>query len=182
MKILLKELSPGVNTFTFEIPQVDLDAMVKEADDLYFARAGAAKVEFGVEKIDDILTLRGSVHGDAGFECARCLKENARSISVPVRWTLVPKSAVVVPGMSAEEEVELTTDDLDVSFFDGEEVDLLELAREAVLLDLDPAPRCEVDSCEFQAYAAAPSEEAEPEIDPRWAPLMAMKDKLKKQN
>lgn len=184
MKILVRELSAGENPFDFQVPVGELHGVVRDADELYYARHDGAQVGMVVDKIDEILSVRGRItSAGCGFECARCLQENAYPLDIRLRWTLVPRSTVArSAGLSAEEEVELTTDDLDVSFFDGEEVDLMEIVREAILLELDPAPRCEVDSCEFRGYAPPPSHEAEPESDPRWAPLQAMKDKLKNRN
>jgi uncharacterized metal-binding protein YceD (DUF177 family) len=184
VKILVRELSAGENPFDFEVPVAELNSFVSDADDLYYARNAGGHVMMIVDKVDEILSVRGRIQGaSCGFECARCLKENARPLDIRLRWTLVPRSTIArAASLSPEEEVELTTDDLDVSFFDGDEIDLMEIVREAILLELDPAPRCEVDSCEFQGYAAPPSPEAEPEIDPRWAPLQAMKEKLKNKN
>jgi uncharacterized metal-binding protein YceD (DUF177 family) len=184
VKILVRELSAGENPFDFQVPVGELHSVVRDADDLYYAREHGSQVVMVVDKVDEILSVRGRITSTGcGFECARCLKENERPLDIRLRWTLVPRSTIArSASLSAEEEVELTTDDLDVSFFDGEEIDLMEIVREAILLELDPAPRCEVDSCEFQGYAARPSPEAEPEIDPRWAPLQAMKEKLKHKN
>jgi uncharacterized metal-binding protein YceD (DUF177 family) len=184
VKILVRELSAGENPFDFEVPVNELNSFVSDADDLYYARNAGGHVMMIVDKVDEILSVRGRITSTScGFECARCLKENERPLDIRLRWTLVPRSTIArAASLSPEEEVELTTDDLDVSFFDGDEIDLMEIVREAILLELDPAPRCEVDSCEFQGYAAAPSSEAEPEIDPRWAPLQAMKEKLKNKN
>jgi uncharacterized protein len=180
MKIHLKELQEGSNALAFDLSQDELNQFVSEADDLYFARHGGAKVEMTIDRVNDLLSVRGRVDGDAGFECARCLRENARPVAIRLRWTMVPRKQLMGGGATSDEEVALTTDDLEVSFYEGEELDLTDLVREAILLDLDPAPRCEVDGCEFAEYTtASPVPEGEP-VDPRWAPLAALKDKLRK--
>jgi uncharacterized protein len=178
MKIEIRELRDGSNPAVFEVPQEDLDTIVKEADPLYFARDGAAKVDLTVDRVDDLLSVRGRIDASAGYECARCLTENARPIAMQLRWTLVPRSELA-GGLSSDEEIGLTTDDLEVSFYEGEEIDLGELVRESLLLELDSAPRCGVDSCVFSTYTTASAEPADAPADPRWAPLQALRGKVR---
>ena len=62
--------------------------------------------------------------------------------------------------------------------YEGEEVDLGELAREAILLELPPIPRCadnEVCTREFDDEPKA-SKDA---VDPRWGPIQAMLESKK---
>lgn len=178
MKIEIRELRDGSNPAVFEVPEAELNAIVKEADALYFARSGGAKVDLTVDRVDDLLSVRGTIDAMAGFECARCLTENERPIAMKLRWTLVPRTELS-GGLSNDEEVGLTTDDLEVSFYEGEEIDLGDLVREALLLELDPAPRCGVDSCVFTTYTTASAEPADAPVDPRWAPLAALRGKVR---
>jgi uncharacterized protein len=180
MKVQVQELRPGYNPLPFTIPEAVLHGIVQDADLLYFARSGGASVDFTIEKLDEVLMLRGTISATVGFECASCLAEQERPLAVTLHWTLLPKTYLAGSGVSKEEEVELTTDDLDVSFFEGEEINLGELAREAILLELDPAPRCGLDTCGRLAYPTAPSEDAASaaSVDPRWAPLLALRDRL----
>jgi len=183
MKIHLQELGDGPRRFDFDIEEATFQTYLKEVDELYYARNGALEARLEVEKIDDLILLSGKVSGRAGFECARCLKDLDRPIDMSLRWTFVPRKSMLSGGLTAEEEYELTADDLDVSFFDGDEIDLQDVVREAILLELDTAPRCAIDDCAGNLYGSAssqpdsaPSEEA---IDPRWAKLAEMKANLK---
>ena len=115
------------------------------------------------------------------FECARCLAERKRGLDMRVRWTLVPASQITSGSVSAEEEQELTSDDLDVSFYTGDEVDLGELARETLLLELEPCPRCDVDECEGDRYLSPPPEADEVVAeDARWAQLGTLRAEMAK--
>lgn len=183
MKIHLQELGDGPRRFDFDIAAGTFEKYLKEVDELYFTKDEALRVRLELEKIDDLILLSGQVSGEAGFECARCLKDNDRSIALSMRWTFVPRKSMLSGGMTAEEEYELTADDLDVSFFDGDEIDLADVVREAILLELDAVPRCEVDACDESVYRSASSQpdsaRSEDAMDPRWAKLAEMKANLK---
>ena len=58
-----------------------------------------------------------------------------------------------------------------------------DLGDEAILLDLAPVPKCQVDSCTAVEYLRASAEEAEtPLPDPRWAALRALQAQTTKKN
>ncbi len=175
MKIHIRELNEGSNLRRFEIPPDRFEQILREVDDLYRAEGAPCVAEIDVQRVDSLLSLRGTVDGDAAFSCARCLADRPRAIDLSLHWTLLPKEEIAA-GLSPDEEVELTAEDLDTSFYDPEaEIDLEALVREAILLELEPIPRCDVDDCEASAYGDAPAEpEGEPRLDPRWAPLAAM--------
>ncbi len=178
MKIVIRELREGSNPIRFKISAPLLDEIVKSMDELYAARS-EGEVDLDVQKYDELMHVRGSVVAPVSFECARCLAERERTLEVPLHWTLMPKRQIDNP---SKEEIELSTDDLDTSFYEGEEVDLAELAREAILLELEAVPRCGPDeACAADDYLSTPEEVSAPKADPRWGPLQEMLAK-KKQN
>jgi uncharacterized protein len=116
--------------------------------------------------------LLGKINARAEVDCARCLK----TISVPVNAEF-DVAYVPAEDYASSTAAELQEEDLSLSVFDGETIDLDELVREQLLLAL-PAralcgddckglcPKCGVnrnaDSCDC----------ASAEIDPRWAGLL----------
>lgn len=173
MKIVIRELREGSNPIRFEMSATQVDEIVKDMDELYASHADA-DVDLDIQKYNELMHLRGTVRAPIQFECARCLTERHRDLTIPLHWTLLPKAQVDAP---SKEEIELTTDDLDTSFYEGEEVDLGELAREAILLAIDPAPRCSADEeCEADRYLSEPEP---PREDPRWGPLKELLAKKK---
>lgn len=182
MKISTKEIREGSNRFDFEIDAIALQAFLQEVDDLYVGQGASLPLSMEIRKTRGILQVRCEVATRVAFECARCLRPSERAFETLLDWTLIPASQLQSDSLSDEEEVELTSDDLNVSFFRGEEIDLQDLVRELILLELDPIPTCAVDDCLGSAYlSASPEEEAaEPTIDPRWGPLAALQQKMKK--
>lgn len=77
---------------------------------------------------------------------------------------------------AADEEVELSEDELDVAFYDGGAVDLGEAVAETLLLNLDPYPRCAAAEQALREAGVKSEEEARAESSP-FAALAALKGK-----
>ena len=116
--------------------------------------------------------LRGTITARAEVDCDRCLK----SVDIPVE-TDFDVTYVPAADYGAEPEAaELQEDDLGLSIFDGESIDVDELVREQVLLTLPTRALCGEDCkglCPVcgedrnkEACACEPTE-----VDPRWAAL-----------
>jgi uncharacterized protein len=115
--------------------------------------------------------LRGRVTARAEVDCDRCLK----SVSIPVETdfdvTYVPEE-----DYRASEAAELQEEDLSLSVFDGETIDVDELVREQLLLALPSRALCTEEckglcpTCGADLNAAACGCETK-EVDPRWAGL-----------
>ena len=119
--------------------------------------------------------VRGRVEARVQAECDRCL----RPLEIPVDSRF--KLEYVTPeDYQAQQAVELTEEDLDLSVFDGEVIDIDDLVTEEILLTLPDhvlciedckgiCPICGVDrnlvACECQSA----------DIDPRWAGLKELK-------
>ncbi len=81
--------------------------------------------------------------------------------------------------VSAEEEIELSEGELDVTFYDGASVDLGEAVAETLSLALDPYPRAPDAEAELRDAGVKTEEEQRMESSP-FAGLAALKDKLGK--
>lgn len=120
---------------------------------------------------EDVFSIAGSCTAEGPLSCSRCLE------SVP--WSVAEDFSLEyhLPGSAPlDAEAGLDEGDLNVSFLNGQELDLSELAAEQVLLAIpmrilcQPScaglcPRCgknlnQVDECGCK-----------PEIDPRWRAL-----------
>ncbi len=113
------------------------------------AVVGPVTVDAALERIPEGIVVRGEVRGRWRAECSTCLREIERDESVHV------------DELFEAEPVEGETYPLE-----GHEIDLEQLARDSLLLELPLAPRCE-EPCE----PAMPIGERRDETDPRWAAL-----------
>ncbi len=111
---------------------------------------------------------RGKIEARLRTQCGTCLAD--------MTLRCVPEvSAYMLPRPETEEElddVELTPEDLEKEWFDGETVVLDELLFDALMLELPMTPRCG-ESC--PGVPADTNYSEEKEIDPRLAPLASLR-------
>lgn len=133
------------------------------------------RLEGEVRADGEAVTVFGRFRAEGTVACSRCLDEVEWSVkepySVEYRW---PANAPI------EDEVGLDEDDLDVSFLEGNELDLLELAAEQILLALPMRILCDegcaglCPTCGANRNRGAVCE-CPPEVDPRWQALAGLK-------
>lgn len=128
----------------------------REAEDLWFSdllqasfgehyqKGAAASLAVHLYKTCGNVQVGGGVEVDLTPPCDRCLEPFDRHLSVPVEVTLSPADEVATEG-EEDEEVELTEDDLNFSFYEGDEIDLGDLIRQFLLLEVPIRHLCAED-------------------------------------
>lgn len=115
--------------------------------------------------------VNGHVKTRAAVECDRCLKQ----VEVPVEADFELKY-VTGPTYESSETAELTEDELSVSVFDGEAIDVDEIVKEQILLAVPTRTLCRPDckgicpECGIDKNTGDCACETK-EVDPRWAAL-----------
>ena len=92
---------------------------------------------------DATFHLRGSMEAVVELECVRCLEPLRLKLQEPLDLLFLPSAANVGP--SDVEERELKDEDLAVSFYQEDRIDLSLLIREQIYLALPMKPICRVD-------------------------------------
>jgi uncharacterized protein len=154
---------------------------VEEVDDLN-ERLGRGAREYRVDRgLDVHLThyksgldvfFDGTVRGAVRATCARCLAEYDLPLDDRVNIVLTPRSADVA-------KARLGPDDLALSTYEGEEIDLAPLVHEQAILALPTIPLC-AEGCRGLCprcgadLNAGPCGCPPPAPDPRLAPLRAL--------
>lgn len=133
--------------------------------------AVAPQVAGRIQRTDSKVTVTGEITAELHVECDRCLK----ALIIPV--ANVFKVEYVTPDVyQASQNAELLDEDLSLSVFDGEVVDIDELAREQILLSLPAQVLCQED-CKGLCPVCGGDRNStdctcqQVEIDPRWAGL-----------
>jgi uncharacterized protein len=160
----------------FEVDPAEVDALL---DGTGFRAGGSLAVELVANLVGETtVRVRGHLEGAITYECGRCLEARTRALSIDPDFVLMQRSQWADTYEEDEDEVELGADDMDVSVYEGEEINLAPLVREAILLELPTHPRCpdELRQACDEAYRANVGEEALEELedaamDQRWAPL-----------
>ncbi len=131
-----------------EIPDEGLDLKwTEERDSLlsYFENFSQIDFDFETPLLSEVkisragqsVLMRGKVETNLRLQCVRCLKEFSYPLSSGFELTLHPlKSA------SLNEEMELETEDMESSFFEGGEIHLSEIACEQIFLEVPYQPVC----------------------------------------
>jgi uncharacterized protein len=171
LKVRLEDIPPEGLDLSFEEggwrPQ-DLGPQVAEV-----LEPPGARVH--LERRGELVQVSGSFGARLLLECSRCLRPVELEVSGPLHMTYQPQ-----PLGAGGEELELADDDLEVSFYTGEEIDLSGGLHDEVSLALPMAPVCRED-CPGICPACGKSRlEGEctctrQEMDPRWAKLAELK-------
>jgi uncharacterized protein len=152
-------------------------------EDVELADEGArlvaeARVEGSASRKGQEVRLRGEIKTEVELLCDRCLAPARLPLAVEFDTSFIPQEVEAVK----EENVELREEDLLLSTYEGDAVDLDELVREQILLALPLRHLCREDckglcqKCGADLNAGdCTCERAE--VDPRWSALAALKDK-----
>jgi uncharacterized protein len=141
---------------------VSLDALVDGLRGSSAAIDAPVHVEVSLERVSDGIVVRGAVTGHWRAECSVCLLDIGQDLTVHVDELFEPAP------------IEGETYPLD-----GHELDLEQLVRDALLLELPLAPHCP-EPCSAQPVPGVHPGDREPSSatehtderrDPRWAPL-----------
>ena len=175
MRIELDKLEGNKSAFahTYEAGEIVLDEETARLVE-------APQINGRIARSGQEVRLQGTVTARAEVECDRCLKTVAVPIETRFDVTYIP----AVDYERAATAAELREEDLSVSVFDGETIDIDDLVREQVHLALPPrmlcgeeckglCPVCGADRNQSEC-ACAPTE-----IDPRWAVLAGLKQEQK---
>jgi uncharacterized protein len=140
----------------------------------------------GVRIIDDIavrgelsrnatVDVAGSIKASLEIDCIRCLTPIEHDLDVEFHVDFVGKEL-----FPASKETHLESGDLDTDVIEGNVLDLTQIAREQILLNLPEHIECREDCKGICPTCGADLNKAqcncsEDEIDPRWAALKDLK-------
>ena len=132
---------------------------------------GPAAIKGSIRKLGLEVLVKGRVESCAQVDCDRCL----RPIKLPVDSEFSLEYITDTDYESAQ-TAELTEELMTVSVFDGETIDVDEIAREQILLAVPTRALCREDCKGFCEKCGADKNAgdcgcAEKETDPRWAAL-----------
>lgn len=138
MKIRLEEIRETEKEATFVEEVGEINEALSRTGVVDYQFEGAVPVDVRHYRLGVDLFFGGCFSGSVRGTCARCLAE----YSFPLRdgFTFVLK-----PAMKQATGLELKEDDLSLSFYKGDQVDLSPLVREAMILSLPTRPLCSED-------------------------------------
>lgn len=164
--------------FTLTPEEVDALMAITHGD----LRGGAegGRVTARVTRLDSTVLVRGVSELQLRVTCGRCRGEVLHTERTEIDAVLMDASSFAP--VAGDEEIELSAEDMGVSFYTGDEIDLSDIVREAVLLELPAYPSCEAFGAECSGEAAsgawidAADDAPRDGVDPRWAALKRLRD------
>ncbi|HOK07202.1 MAG TPA: DUF177 domain-containing protein [Syntrophales bacterium] len=84
-----------------------------------------------VRKVREVVFISGKLGSVLTMTCDRCLEEGEMFVEAEFSYTLRP-----LTGLPGEAETELTAEDLDEGYYEGDLIDLTPLVREQLLLQI----------------------------------------------
>jgi uncharacterized protein len=137
------------------------------------------------------IVIRGRVRAELTMPCARCMDPTPVHVDTSLTLLLAPAPTAKPPKVAhkkanghgkspakaEEEEYEFTAQEAEFDEYDGETVVLDPFLREAILLEAPNFPLCS-DACPGIRRADLERAEPAPAIDPRLAPLNALRERL----
>lgn len=102
---------------------------------------GPLRVQLNVAREYDHIRVHGRVATTVHLGCSRCLTEFDAEIDSPFTVFYMPAAA----GVTQDEEVELTEEDLVSATYDGDEIDFTGEISEQVLTEIPIKPLCRED-------------------------------------
>ena len=171
MRIELASLEGGKGAFAHAYFPGDL-----VLDDDRVSLIEAPAVSGGIRQKGSRVHVNGKVTARAQVECDRCLK--LVELSIDSHFKL---EYVTADDYQAQQAFELTQEDLDLSVFDGEVIDIDELVTEEIMLTVPDHVLC-IENCKGMCSVCGVNRNSiecgceTREVDPRWAGLEKLVD------
>lgn len=160
-EIDVEALKRGPTIFDCDIPLTWLAEELRACE--YPVEPTGARLEASVSLADSGVLVSGEAKASVKAQCGTCLDDVHLELVAPLSAFLMPRPSVADgPGG------ELTPEDLEREWYDGDRFALDDLLRDAIVLELPMTPRCE-GTCRGEAVAHLVQKKDR--VDPRLAPL-----------
>jgi uncharacterized protein len=136
VKLNIHQIEEVAKELEYEEPTSVLNSLLVHGQvcDYEFPRPASVRVRY--YRAGSELFFQGHIHGEFVGHCGRCLDNYTAPLDKDFSIVLVPKPAAPADG-------ELADEDLDLSFYEGDAIDLSPLVREQIILVLPTRPLCE---------------------------------------
>jgi len=166
MIVELADIEGTTRPFDFELAP---DVLNLEDSDLKLK--GDVHATGEIERTSAEVVVKGSITGDAEIECSRCLKPLERNLKIEFQANFVTPEH-----FSVDKENEVPVSDLDTDVLEGDRIDIKDIVREQILLNVPEQVFCEPDCKGLCPKCGANRNLIDckcdlNETDPRWAAL-----------
>jgi uncharacterized protein len=177
----VQDIDESGKSYDFPVRAAWLASVLKDTDVRGDDAAPEGRFELSAHKQGADVIVHGQLRASLLVECSRCLEPARIAVRTSVSSLLTARGAALRP---EPDELELTPEDLDREFFTGERIELDDIVREHLLLEVPIKPLCSEDCTGIPVPAAVagprdlravgPGGTDPRGIDPRLAPLLKL--------
>lgn len=139
MKLNIRDIDDVDRVLVYAESTEALNALLLHGSVRDYEIHAPAQVRLGYRRRGREIFFHGRVKSVAIGHCSRCLESYPFDVASDFSFVLVPKSPLPA-------ELRLNEEDLDLSFYEGEEIDVSPLMLEQIVLALPTRPLC-ADTC-----------------------------------
>ncbi len=131
MRIPVSQISEDGWTRKLEIPLGSLSRVVEA----HGPQAGTLRADVTLKNHRGCIGMSGRIQADLRLACHLCLDRGPVAVDAALELMVVPTATWRAgPSDSAHPEVQIAAADLDVSFYEGEELDLTQVLEDELLI------------------------------------------------
>ena len=138
MKLRIEDITAEAKELALDEPVAEINRLLERGPIREYHLTEAAAVQLSYYRSGMDVVFSGALKAPAEATCARCAEQFMTSCTRSFRFVLAPKAV-------GEPDRDLRAEDLEFSFYEGEDIDLSPLIREQALLALPTRPLCKED-------------------------------------
>jgi uncharacterized protein len=178
LKIPLHDLDTHGKDFVFALDASWLNERLQGTGVSGDEKGPSGEVKVHAQRNGSEILVHGSAHARLIAECVRCLKGTPVDVSCDLAALYAPRPAgAAQDDDETDEDLDIDPDEPDREFYTGDQLEIDELVRDYLLLELPMQPRCEPPcNLDIPEHMRAP-DFGERGLDPRLAPLQKLASK-----
>jgi DUF177 domain-containing protein len=137
MRVALQDIQEATKELTFEEPTGELNPLLERGAVCDYRFSAPVEVHLRCYRAGLEVFFSGEIGGRAQGQCARCLEWFDLDLVAPFSFVYVPRSS-----SDFAPEQDETDAEIDLGYYEGNEVDLSPMLRERLLLSLPTLPFC----------------------------------------
>jgi uncharacterized protein len=140
LKVRLEDIPPEGREETFIREEDWLDERLSGEKTRVFRFRGPITVRLHLLRSGDMVVVRSRIEVPMDWTCARCLDPYSQDLMSQITTTFKPRPSTPWP-----EEMELTRDEVETEYYDGDELNVTGLVQDQILLSFPAKSLCSND-------------------------------------
>jgi uncharacterized protein len=140
LKFRIEDIPPEGRKEAYAESETWLEGRLGGEAERNFRFGGLIQIRVNLSRSGQVVLIHSRCEAPVELVCARCLERFPRTLTSEYSTSLKPE-----PDFSLVEQLELSREDLQTEFYEGEEIDITPLMQDQVLLSLPSKALCRED-------------------------------------